>query len=227
MTKIIHSRKGVIGDFIGDAVFAFWNTPEKTTQHAYLACEAAVEQQRVLTDLRIGWKKRGLPEFFVRMGLHTGKVLAGNVGSDSRMKYTLIGDNVNLASRLEGLGKMYGVYLIISAETYAEFGVADNFVCRVLDVVKVVGKDSTTTILTLQGRRGQCLPVDMELEKLSWEMIEAYLGKDFVLCHSLLKKMNMLKPGQLSIELLLERVSGYRRYGVAEDWDGSTTMTQK
>lgn len=226
MTEIIQARKGVIGDFIGDAVFAFWNAPERCSQHAFLACDAAMEQQRVLHDLRIQWRKRGLPEFFVRMGIHTGKVLAGNVGSDSRMKYTLIGDNVNLASRLEGLGKHYGVSLIVSAETFSEFGVKENFVCRVLDTVKVVGKNETTTILTLVGRRGQCSPEDMQLEPMSWEMINAYNGRNFALCERLLRKMGSIKPGQRSIELLTERVASYLEHGVPDDWDGAV-MTEK
>ncbi len=115
MTATVLARNGIVGDFIGDAVFAFWNAPAaREARHAFLACDAAMEQQEQLVRLRAEWIKRGLPAFKIRIGINTGPCLAGNVGSEMRLKYTLIGDTVNLAARLEGIGKYYHVNLVVS-----------------------------------------------------------------------------------------------------------------
>ncbi len=186
MSRIVVDRRGVVGDFIGDAVFAFWNTPKLTSEHALLACDAAVEQLKVMKSLRQSWRRGGLPLFEIRIGVHTGRVLAGNIGSPERLKYTLIGDTVNLASRLEELGKSYHMDLVVSEATYDQPGVRDMFVSRALDVVTVIGRTQPTTVLTLTARRVEASLEDLQLEQLTWKMIALFVAKDFTMAEEAL-----------------------------------------
>lgn len=245
MTDIIQAREGVVGDFIGDAVFAFWNTPARSSRHAYLACDAAMAQQEALVALRAQWEKRNLPQLRIRIGINSGKALAGNVGSDTRMKvsilwrtyaslsfsiraqYTLIGDSVNLAARLEGLGKQYSVGITISQSTYDEPGVREAFVSRVLDLVAVVGKSEPTLIMTLIARREHATPAQVQLEALSWSMIEAYRMGRMVEAVALLEQMRVLAPDCESVVAMLGRARALCETGVPPDWNGVSKMTSK
>merc|ERR1719277_2543269 len=128
MSSIIMSKNGIVGEFIGDAIMAWWNVPlELGDQHTVMAMDAALQQQRRLSELRQRWCAAELPEVRARMGLVRGQVLAGNIGSSQRMKYGLVGDRVNLCSRLEGLCKTYGVDILIDGEAAAAPGVSDEF----------------------------------------------------------------------------------------------------
>jgi adenylate cyclase len=227
MTSIIVTRHGVIGDFIGDAVVAFFNAPERVPRHAYLACDAALVQQETLAILRLAWKARGLPQFRIRIGINSGTCLAGNVGSTNRLKYTLIGDSINLAARLEGLGKYYGTDLTISKATYDQPGVREAFCGRVLDVVTVVGKNEATTILTLMARREAASACHLHLELLSHQMIDHYLGQRFHKCLEMLIAMNALLPQDVAIALLIGRVTKLIDFGVPADWTPACSMTNK
>jgi adenylate cyclase len=220
-------RQGIVGDFIGDAVFAFWNTPEKSARHAFLACDAAMAQQEVLQQLRKDWVERHLPEFHIRIGINTGLVLAGNVGSDQRMKYTLIGDSVNLAARLESLGKQYGVELLVSEQTYLQLGVREGFVSVVLDIVQVVGKATGTKIMTLIARRNEASKEQLEMEHLSWEMMDQYVERNFGAALELLDRLLVLMPDHVALVALKVRVEAYVVEGVPEDWNGVVRMQSK
>jgi adenylate cyclase len=228
MTAIVLARNGIVGDFIGDAVFAFWNSPaERQAQHALLACESAMDQQEQLVQLREAWKDRGMPQFKIRIGINTGPCLAGNVGSEQRMKYTLIGDTVNLAARLEGIGKHYRVNLTVSMATYTSPGVRETFVGRVLDVVKVVGKREPTKILTLIARRASATAGELEGERLSWLMIEAYVAGRLEEARSWLDEMHRLLPDDYSVHLMTEKVTRLQATGLPAGWNGATAMTEK
>ena len=224
---LVESRKGLIGDYIGDAVFAFWGVPEHVTEHAYLACESALAQQKCLESLRVSWKERGMPEFRIRIGIHSGFVLAGNVGSDTRMKYTLIGDTVNLASRLEGIGKQYGVEIVISKSTYSQPGVSEAFCTRVLDVVKVVGKETPTTILALISKRSEATKDELLLERLSGEMMELYLGREFGKCLTALHEMNVVIGDHISVTNMICRVQKLSKMKLDNGWNGAEELSSK
>jgi adenylate cyclase len=138
MTDIIMDCRGTVDKFIGDAIMAIWNAPLDDANHPENAVDSALQMVSKLHELNPGWIARGFPEIKVGVGINTGLANVGNMGSDSRFDYTVIGDNVNLASRLEGLNKVYGTEILISEATYTE--VKNRFFCRLIDNVRVKGK---------------------------------------------------------------------------------------
>ena len=138
MTQVIAAQGGTVDKFIGDAIMAFWGAPALTADHAARACEAALRSQRKLAELRAAPDPPGLANIRARIGIATGDVLVGNVGSHDRFNYTVMGDTVNLASRLEGLNKLYGTRILISDHTYQ--AAREHIVARPVGVVQVKGK---------------------------------------------------------------------------------------
>ncbi|RKP21322.1 hypothetical protein ROZALSC1DRAFT_27251, partial [Rozella allomycis CSF55] len=138
ISGIILESQGIVDKYIGDAVMAFWNAPLSLENHPVIACHAALQCQKRLHELQKRWLKQGFPLIETRIGINTGNALVGNFGAPNRLNYTCIGDSVNLASRLEGLNKLYGTKIIISEFTYER--VRPYFVCRPLDRVAVKGK---------------------------------------------------------------------------------------
>jgi adenylate cyclase len=122
MRAAIFAYRGMINDFIGDAVMAVFGAPLSDPDHALHAVQAAAAMDRALADLNRRWTARGLPQFHMGIGIHTGSVFAGNVGGHDKIKYTVIGDPVNVGSRVEGLNKELGTTILITAETYAAVG---------------------------------------------------------------------------------------------------------
>lgn len=149
MTEIILHSGGVLDKFIGDAIMAFWGAPREAPDHAYLACGVALKMMDRLAVLKSDWARRGLPEFNIGVGINSGEMVVGNMGSSTRFSYTVIGDNVNLAARLEGLNKEYGTSIIVSQFTRDK--VIDKFDCRYLDKVNVKGKEIPVEIYKLAG----------------------------------------------------------------------------
>ncbi|MDX1335952.1 MAG: adenylate/guanylate cyclase domain-containing protein, partial [Gammaproteobacteria bacterium] len=149
MTKVIMAEQGTVDKFIGDAVMAFWGAPRDVSDPALHACRAALRCQERLAELNDRWEAEGRPRFKTRIGLHTDAVVVGNVGSSERMNYSAIGDGVNLASRLEGLNKQYGTWIMLSEATYKQ--VHDHFECRLLDEVVVKGKTRPVRVYELLG----------------------------------------------------------------------------
>ncbi len=140
MTNIILANTGVVDKFIGDSVMAFWGAPLAEPDHAYKACLAALAMQRV----KVG-------KFNTRIGINTGEVIVGNMGSDTRFDYTVLGDTVNIASRLEGLNKEYKTSILISQTTYDL--VKDRINAREVDIVTVRGKSKAINVYELLGFR--------------------------------------------------------------------------
>jgi adenylate cyclase len=147
LTSILIAHDATIDKYIGDAIMAFWNAPLDTPDHPVLACEAALKCQARLRELNAQWKSQGKPELITRMGIQTGTAVVGNIGSSERMNYTILGDNVNLAARLEGINKMYGTHLLISEATNKRLN--NRFLTRPLDIVRVKGKEKPVKIFEL------------------------------------------------------------------------------
>jgi adenylate cyclase len=149
MTNLVFEHQGVLDKYIGDAVMAFWGAPVEQSDHALKACQTALAMQEEVQRLKTEWHKEGIPDFDVRIGINTGEMIVGNMGANTRFDYTLIGDNVNLGSRLEGINKEYGTHIIIAQSTYTE--AREHIVARKLDTVAVKGKSQGIVIYELIG----------------------------------------------------------------------------
>ena len=156
MTEIILDEEGVVDKFEGDAIMAFWGAPLDQEDQAARACRAALRQQAALKDLNRSFSQGGLPPLKIRIGLHTGEAIVGNLGSQMRFDYTVIGDTVNLASRLEGLNKFYGTTIMASETTVLECGGAVEF--RELDLVAVKGRETPVTVYEVLAPQGEMPP---------------------------------------------------------------------
>jgi len=160
ITKIVIDSSGTVDKYIGDGMMAFWGAPVDDVDHALHACLAALNIQEALQKLNQEYQKEGKPTVITRIGINTGNVIVGNVGSDDRLNYTSLGDHVNLTSRLEGINKIYGTSIIVSEYTYNK--VKNEFRFRFLDRVLVKGKHKGVYIYELLDGVGLKLNIDLE-----------------------------------------------------------------
>ncbi len=157
MCNIISKYEGIVDKFEGDAIIAFWGAPLVQEDHAIRACNTSIDMQKKMIELRKVWKEQGKAQLKVRIGINSGSMVVGNLGSNERMDYTIMGDSVNLTSRLEGTNKFYGTYSMISEFTYAL--VKDYFDVRELDKILVIGKCEPVTIYELLDKKNEINPL--------------------------------------------------------------------
>ena len=150
MTDVIFRHDGVLDKYIGDEVMAFWNAPREQPDHAGLACQTALEMVHELDRLRASWSHRGLPPLDIGVGINTGPMVVGNMGSRERLAYTVIGDAVNVASRLQNLNKEFGTHVLTTETTRQAAG--DRFVYRAIDQVTLRGRNEPVTVYELLRR---------------------------------------------------------------------------
>jgi adenylate cyclase len=162
MTAVVFEHGGTVDKFIGDSVMAFWNAPLDDPDHAHDACAAALAMQRALAQLNARWTTRGLPAQRMQIGMHTGPVSVGNMGTPRRFAYTAVGDSVNLAARLEPLNDEYGTQVCVSQSTVDAAGT--EFFTRFLDLVAVKGKTVPVAVYELLGRACDAEPWQALLE---------------------------------------------------------------
>jgi len=148
MTRKILEHDGTVDKYIGDAIMAIYGAPVFSESHPEQACRTAIEMLTALKRVRKDWQSQGFPDINIGIGINTGRMVVGNMGSEERFDYTVLGDSVNLASRLEGLTKNYGAGIIISESTQQKI---DGFITRDLDLVRVKGKDKPIRIFELLG----------------------------------------------------------------------------
>jgi adenylate cyclase len=151
MTDVVLAHGGLLDKYIGDAVMAFWGAPVDAPDHAVRCCEAALDMRAALERLNVRWHEAGLPQIEIRIGINTGDAVVGNFGSSRRFSYTAVGDDVNLASRLEQLNEAYGTRMLVSAWTRRAIG--GEFICREIDHTRVKGRAQRVTVYELLGRR--------------------------------------------------------------------------
>ena len=224
MTRVIHKHRGTIDKYMGDAIMSFWGAPLADPEHARHALYAAMEMIEELKIMQADFKQRGWPDVNIGIGLNTGNMNVGNMGSEFRMAYTVLGDAVNIGSRLEGLTKNYGVNIIVSETTKNEI---TEYVFRELDLVRVKGKNEPVAIFEPIGHQDDLEEtVTSELNAYqqalrhfraqSWDKAEL----DFF-------NLKRASPGRLLYQVYLDRIEFYRSEPPGSDWDGVFTHTSK
>jgi adenylate cyclase len=224
MTDILFANLGTLDKYIGDAIMAFWGSPYPQTDHAFCACKCALEMSRALVKLNAKWQQEDRPPIAIGIGLNTGPVNVGNMGSDKRLAWTVMGDNVNLASRLEGITKQYQIQIVISEGTYRE--VADKFVCRELDKIKVKGKNQPVNIYEL---------LDVAAEKSKYESLltgfdramAAYRSQNWKDAAGQFGELLSVYPDDGPTRVFLQRALEYLDNAPESDWDGVYVMKSK
>ena len=224
MTRIIHKHRGTIDKYIGDAIMAFWGAPIHDPTHARNAVLAAMEMQEVLAVLRPQFIERGWPGVRIGVGLNTGVMSVGNMGSEFRMAYTVMGDSVNLGSRLESITKQYGVGIIVGEHTQKA---VPDIVFRELDRVRVKGKDEPVAIYEPLGAAGQVDETTLDELKLFQQMLKLYRVQDWDLAEVQLLNLQKSSPECTLYRLYLERISYFRGHPPGVEWDGVFTFTTK
>jgi adenylate cyclase len=205
MTEIILEENGTVDKFQGDSITAFWGAPVETEDHAYRACRAAIRQQDALVRLNESLSRRGLPALRARVGIHTGEVIVGNLGSQRRFDYTVIGDAVNLASRLEGLNKLYNTTILTSQDTVRLCGSAIAF--RELDDVAVKGKVKPVRVYEVLGLQDEIDPQRAAAMVLFAEALQSYREARFGPAMERFARVLEMIPGDGPSQIFLQRCS--------------------
>ena len=232
MSDVILKHNGTIDKYIGDSIVSMFGAPIANIEHAYDACVAAIEMKKVEADFN---KKHILDgfissELYTRIGLNSGEMLVGNMGTDMKKNYTMMGDNVNLASRLEGVNKAYSTWILASESTWnlANSGLhKGELVARKLDKVRVVGKTVPVQLYNIVGFRSELSRIQLEEIDVFHEALELYLNKKFEQAEKVFRHANSLVPEDRAPLVFAERCQDYIQKGVPENWDGIKNLTTK
>ena len=240
MTDILLEEKGTLDKYEGDAIIAFFGAPMPLEDHATRSCYVAHQMQEKLAELRLKWAAEGekWPEIVhnmrMRIGINSGEIVTGNMGSSSRMNYTMMGDSVNLAARLEESAKQYGIFTQVAKETVELAG--DSFLWRELDTIRVVGKSIPVTSFDLLGMKNSAPDFLHTLSEKFTVALSLYKRKDFQKALSIFKETLELEyqrfPELKGIktnpsEIYIERCQEYIKTPPPQDWDGVFTLTSK
>ena len=224
-TNIIQSLDGTVDKYIGDSVMAFWNAPEDCENHELKACQAALACQEQMVFFNERNKAEGLPHLKMRIGISTGTVFVGNIGSDDRLNYTAVGDTVNLASRLEGTNKIYKTWILISDKTLAE--IRGQILTRPVDKVAVKGKVNAILIhevLAIGQDETPELRTIINLTVLGFEHYLAMRFQQAIDCYTQILDSN--KEDHLAL-FYIERCKEYLQFPPPSGWDGSYISNSK
>jgi adenylate cyclase len=217
LSRVIYKHRGTIDKYMGDCIMAFWGAPLPDRDHARNAILAGIEMQATLQALQPHFKERGWPGIHVGVGINTGRVSVGNMGSEVRVAYTVMGDEVNLASRLEGITKQYGVGIIVGENTQ---NLVTDFLYRELDHVRVKGKDRPVAIyepIALVSEASKALQDEV---KLFHEVRRLYRKQDWDQAELQLMNLQRMSPGTALYGKYAERVAFFRKNPPNADWDG-------
>lgn len=224
LTRVIQAERGTIDKYMGDCVMAFWGAPVPAQDHAQRSVHAALGMVKAVQELNEQHKAQGLPEIGVGIGLNTGPMCVGDMGSDLRLSYTVIGDAVNLGSRLEGLCKTYGVPIVASEFTQAQ---SSGLLWQELDRVRVKGKAQAVAIYTPLVEE-QHATVQQQAELAKWvQFLTHYRSQNWEQCGSQLKALLQLQPQSVLYALYASRVQHLSSLPLQADWDGTTAFETK
>jgi adenylate cyclase len=231
MTEVILEHQGTVDKYIGDCIMAYWNAPLEDPDHAKHACLAVLEMHERLKGLNASRKaeaEAGGKKFVpvkIRTGLNTGTCIVGNMGSEHRFDYSVIGDDVNLASRLEGANKFFGTFTMVSEATFE--AAKDAVVARELGRVRVVGKAIPIRVFTLLARQGE-LPLEWKGVLPDYEQgIAAFSARDFAKALACFERVLAVFPEDGPGKLYAGICRDYVAVPPPEEWDGVFNLTAK
>ena len=224
LTALIRANRGTIDKYMGDCVMAFWGAPVESTQHAHLAVKSAMEMANAVREINRDHRERGLPEIGIGIGLNTGSMCVGDMGSNIRRAYTVIGDAVNLGSRLEGLSKAYGVDIVVSESTRKQ---ANDFAWQELDRVRVKGKEQAVAIFWPVAPLER-VSDETAAELKTWSaFIKAYRLQNWDQADVMLVNLMRMNAKKYLYQLYVERVASMRLLPFDPEWDGATNFETK
>jgi adenylate cyclase len=214
MTDVILEHKGTVVQFMGDAIMAFWGAPLDDDDHAYNAVVTAIEMQSAMAALRTDLAKEGLPQVHMRIGIHSGSAVVGNLGSAKRLGYTAVGDDVNLAARLEGINKLYGTEIMVSEDTARR--VEGRIALRLIDKVIVKGKSQSVDVFS------PC--ENPKVTELSGLAIRLFRSQEWNAAESCLHELLVIEPEDGIAKLYLKRIATFRDAPPLAEWDGAMEL---
>jgi adenylate cyclase len=224
MSLVIRTNRGTLDKYIGDAIMAFWGAPVADAQHARQAVISAMAMQAELDTLREQMRARGWPDIRIGVGVNTGQMSVGDMGSKLRKAYTVMGDAVNLSSRLEGLTRVYGVGILVGPNTR---NAVNDIVFREIDRVRVKGKDEPVEIFEPLGVYGQVGQKVVEELELWHRALKAYRAQNWDEAEAELSKAQQMSPQCKLYQLYAGRIQQCRIEPPGENWDGVTTFKTK
>jgi adenylate cyclase len=224
MTQVIQQKRGTIDKYIGDAIMAFWGAPLNDPEHAIHAVEAALSMQKQIRALDTDFVKRGWPILNVGVGLNNGDMSVGDMGSKFRRAYTVMGDAVNIASRLEGLTKEYGVGILVSENMV---NAAQGFVYREIDKVVVKGRQEGISIYEPIGKAGEVGETVLQEIDRFHKALELYRKQRWDDAQAALKTLQYAAPDSKVYKVYLKRIEYFRGNTPGPAWNGVWVWTTK
>lgn len=227
MSDVILEQKGTIDKYEGDAIISFFGAPLEYDDHAARACRSAIRMKKAEEELnrRFLSEKLSPAPVFTRIGINTGEMVVGNMGTVRKMDYTIMGNSVNLAARLEGVNKQYGTWILASEPTFLEAG--GEFVGRKLDRVRVVGIKEAVRLYELIDEKNELDPDVGEALEIFEEGLEAFEQRDYDTAQKLFSQVLMIKPEDGPAQFYLSRCSKFKKKAPPESWDGVFNLTLK
>ena len=223
LTKVIHEQRGTIDKYMGDAIMAFWGAPLRDENHAQHALNAAIKMVEALKPLNVAFAEKGWPPIKIGVGLNTGNMTVGNMGSSFRMAYTVMGDSVNLGSRLESLTKNYGVDIMVSEFTKAQ---TQDMIYRELDTVRVKGKDKPVTVFEPLGMAEQLTQQTLDALDLYGQALKHYANQEWDIAMTQFKSLQKTAAHPL-YQLYIARIEQFKLAPPDKYWDGVYTYETK
>lgn len=224
VTNCILEHDGYVDKYVGDGVMAVWGTPNPDKEHAVKACRAALKQQRLIDEMSAGLFDKYGAEIKVRMGINSGIVIAGNMGSEKKLQYTVMGDVVNLASRLEPVNKDFGTKIIIGSSTRSL--IRDQFEVRMLERIVVIGKKEIVPVFELLGEKGAVVAERMKDMNLYEKALMLFHERKWDDCISIINDHKLVDKDFAS-EYLLKRCRAYKDYPPPDSWCGEYVRATK
>jgi adenylate cyclase len=225
LTEVIYRNRGTIDKYMGDAIMAFWGAPVEERDHARLAIRAALEMHQKLAELQPKFKAKNWPEIRIGVGLNTGRMSVGNMGSAIRVAYTVMGDAVNLASRLEGITKEYGAPIIVGEDTRKR--AQHDFVFREIDLVRVKGRLEPVAIYQPLGASGEVSKKELDELRLFNQAVKLYRAQEWDMAELQLLNLLKVRPESRLYQVYVDHIKTYRANPPGRNWDGAFTFEHK